>query len=128
MLWQRSGSQGEKWKKASVQIPVSSAPYSLVIEGSMGAPDVPGIALDDIVLAGHACPVDDATTCNFEKDLCAFKPSVGTAWKRQQADSAGVKRDHTTSTKNGYLAILNLNTDMSENPGGAMDGSLFAGD
>ena len=36
-------------------------------------------------------------------------------------------RDHTTSTKNGYLAMLNLNLDMSENPGGAMDGPMFAG-
>ena len=75
MLWQRSGSQGEKWKKASVQIPVSSAPYNLVIEGSMGAPDQRGIALDDIVLVDHACPVDEATSCNFENDLCTFKPS-----------------------------------------------------
>ena len=132
MLWQKSGSQGAKWKKASVQIPVSTAPYNLVIEGSMGAPDLRGISLDDIVLADHACPIDDATTCNFENDMCAFKPSVGTAWnsqwKRQTAKSAGVERDHTTSTKNGYLAILNLNLDMSENPGGAMDGSLFAGE
>ena len=128
MLWTRAGSQGEKWKKASVQIPISAAPYNLVIEGSMGAPDVRGISLDDIVLDDHACPVDEATTCNFENDLCTFKPSVGTAWKRQQAKSAGVERDHTTSTKNGYLAILNLNLDMSENPGGAMDGSLFAGE
>ena len=128
MLWQRSGSQGAKWKKASVQIPVSSAPYNLVVEGSMGAPDVRGISLDDIVLADHACPVDDATTCNFENDMCAFKHSVGTPWKRQQADSAGVVRDHTTSTPNGYLAILNLNLpDDPENPGGAMDGTLFAG-
>ena len=95
----------------------------------MGAPDVRGISLDDIVLADHACPVDDATTCNFENDMCAFKHSVGTPWKRQQADSAGVVRDHTTSTPNGYLAILNLNLpDDPENPGGAMDGTLFAGE
>ena len=128
MLWQTSGSLGEKWKKASVQIPVSSAPYNLAIEGSMGAPDIRGISLDDIVLADHACPVDDATKCNFENDLCAFKPSVGTPWQRQTAANAGVVRDHTTSTKNGHLALLNLNLDDSENPGGAMDGSLFAGE
>ena len=85
MLWSRAGSQGEKWKKASIQIPVSPAPYNLVIEGSMGAPDQPGIALDDIVLVDHACPVDEATSCDFENDLCTFKPSVGTEWKRQQA-------------------------------------------
>ena len=127
VLWSRAGSQGEKWKKASIQIPVSPAPYNLVIEGSMGAPDQRGIALDDIVLVDHACPVDEATSCNFENDLCTFKPSVGTEWKRQQAKGAGVARDHTTSTKNGHLAILNLNLDMSENPGGAMDGSMFAG-
>ena len=54
VLWSRAGSQGEKWKKASIQIPVSPAPYNLVIEGSMGAPDQRGIALDDIVLLGQS--------------------------------------------------------------------------
>ena len=77
MLWSRAGSQGEKWKKASVQIPVSPAPYNLVIEGSMGAPDQRGIALDDIVLVDHACPVDEATSLTLKMTSAPSNPLLG---------------------------------------------------
>ena len=126
VLWQRSGSQGQKWIKATVQIPVSPASYDLVIEGSMGVPDVRGIAIDDIVLVPHACPVDEAVFCNFEADLCTFKNTESIEWKRAKAKDAGVVRDHTTGSPNGHLAFLDLSAGNGNNHG-IMDGSLHSG-
>ena len=128
VLWERIGSQGDKWIKATIQIPVSPAPYNLVIEGSMGAPDTRGVSIDDIVLVDHACPVDEAATCTFENDLCTFKnTNGGTAWQKKSAKNAGVVRDHTTGTNNGHLAFLDLSQDNSDNPGGDMDGAMHSG-
>ena len=128
VLWERSGSQGDKWIKATIQIPVSPAPYNLVIEGSMGAPDTRGVSIDDIVLVDHACPVDEAATCTFENDLCTFKnANGGTAWEKKSAKNTPAVRDHTTGTKDGHLAFLDLSQDNSDNPRGDMDGAMHSG-
>ena len=124
-LWLRRGSFGEKWRKGSAQVHSSTVPFNFLIEGSVGSGQSGNIAIDDISVDLHACPIDEAMTCNFEDDFCSFVNKGDMEWKRLQAKDTIVLHDHTYFSEDGYLAVLNLSDNKQGH--GVLEGGLHAG-
>lgn len=125
-IWAKSGSFGEKWRKGSVQIKNTNTPFDLLIDGTVGASTRGNIAIDDFNLDFHACPIDEAMTCNFDNDLCNFKNKGDVDWERKKAkDVDHVDYDHTYFSEEGYLAVLDLSNAPEGH--GVLEGALHAG-
>ena len=126
IIWRKSGTQGEKWRKGSVQIPNLEEPYNLIIDGTVGATEFGNIAIDDITVEFQACPIDEAQTCNFENDFCSFKNKRDIQWERVQAkEQETVLYDHTYFSPEGYVAVLLLRNNIDGH--GVLEGGLHAG-
>ncbi|XP_033751996.1 MAM and LDL-receptor class A domain-containing protein 1-like [Pecten maximus] len=106
-IWTKSGSHGNQWLVASVNIPVSgqsSSPYQIVFEGVRGTNYRSDIAIDDFSITSGACLSEGA--CNFDNGFCTwtnaktgdqFDWTLGTAFP-----------DHT-STKGQYAYLESSN-------------------
>ena len=121
-VWKRSGTQGEKWRKASVQAPAGE-PFHMYIDGSVGETKLGNIAIDDIVVAQQACPVDQAVKCDFETDMCSFSNKGDVDWQRIKANANKNLHDHTTGTSEGSLMKLVMKGEEK----GILEGGLHSG-
>ena len=66
-LWNRTGSQGDFWYRASVQAPYSRADFQFVIEGIRGRGYQGDIAIDDVSLSA-GCQI--CTDCTMPGSFC----------------------------------------------------------
>ncbi|XP_069133149.1 MAM and LDL-receptor class A domain-containing protein 1-like [Argopecten irradians] len=72
-IWTKSGSSGNQWLVASVNIPVASqsnSPYQIVFEGIRGSSYRGDIAIDDFSISSGACLSEGA--CNFDGGFCTW--------------------------------------------------------
>ncbi|CAH3118157.1 unnamed protein product [Pocillopora meandrina] len=117
-VWTRSGTQGNKWKHATLSLTVSSK-FKVVFEGRRGSSWAGDIALDDISMQDGQCPPQ--TQCSFEdQKLCGWKNINGDNfdWTRANGLTAslgtGPSLDHTTGTANGYYLYIETSSPRSK--------------
>lgn len=111
-VWVKSGTQGNTWLPASVNLAVSSS-AQVVFEAVRGTDYRGDIGLDDIRVTDGKCPPELAAACTFE-DLCGYTQD-GTDvfdWKqasgKTSSNKTGPANDHTYGTSSGIcLSFLN---------------------
>ncbi|XP_066300037.1 MAM and LDL-receptor class A domain-containing protein 1-like [Branchiostoma lanceolatum] len=115
LLWMRTGTQGNMWRKGHVPIVSSAAEWQLIFEAVRGASWSGDIALDDITVTDGPCPVENQ--CDFEVNMC-WQQSITDDfnWDRGILQS-GPSGDHTTGTAAGNYAYPNAapNQNMGDN-------------
>ncbi|XP_065068435.1 uncharacterized protein LOC135693793 [Rhopilema esculentum] len=67
--WQKSGHQGNHWNPAAVNLPASTEPYTIEIEGKIGFSPYSDIAIDDVYVDGGKC-VAGLETCKDTDSNC----------------------------------------------------------
>ena len=109
LVWTKSGSQGNQWRRAVQTISnlngTNAYGWRVTFEGVVGKGFLGDIALDDVFLSQSACPA--SRVCDFELTLCDFQPVPDASWVRKQATNIAffVNQDHTSSTSLGYFAM-----------------------
>ncbi|KAK7473655.1 hypothetical protein BaRGS_00035133, partial [Batillaria attramentaria] len=119
LIWQKQGTQGNQWKRATVNINPSQ-PYQLIIEGVRGVSYSGDIAVDDVTLPTGSCsrlqPTSAVFSCNFESTvsdpLCGFTQATDDVfdWTRMQgrtqSANTGPFADHTYNTHAGHYVYI----------------------
>ncbi|RDD40325.1 MAM and LDL-receptor class A domain-containing protein 2 [Trichoplax sp. H2] len=115
LLWQRSGTQGNKWQLARIQFSPNTN-YQIKFVAKRGSGFAGDIALDDISMIPKACPL--TTNCDFEIGTCKWvqDQTDGFDWIRgrngNDQNGQGPPMDHTLQSPVGYY----LYTSSSSNP------------
>ncbi|XP_071520606.1 MAM and LDL-receptor class A domain-containing protein 1-like [Panulirus ornatus] len=122
--WTRSGSQGNKWRSAKVDMNVGASSWVIILEASL-MPDheYTFVTLDDLLYYNITCDnvdVDMRTgrQCDFEElDLCGWRQvdeDDSANWDWVNGTQGGVASDHSYGTPVGHYLQL---TSTKQGPG-----------
>ena len=119
-VWDRSGNQGNWWKKAMVPLDLSY-PQGMIFEAFRGNGDGGDIAIDDVVVLKGECPSDRGLSCSFEHgDFCAWQVDNSQArkfeisqGKTKNAPMSGPEGDHTGLYAGGRYAMISSENAIS---------------
>lgn len=118
VLWKKSGTQGPRWRHATVDV-TSASKFKLILEGVAGSSYKGDIALDDLSLDDGTCP--PAAECTFEDpNLCGWTNMKGDNfdWTRDNAGTGtygtGPSNDHTYGTAAGYYMYIEASSPRSK--------------
>eukprot|EP00795_Rhopilema_esculentum_P012712 gene12712-3431_t len=116
LKWQRTGTQGDEWRRGLVQLPTTTAKSRIVFEAIRGVSYSGDIAIDDISVMSGTCPPPDE--CDFEYSVggniyCQWtqdKTTDNFDWTRANGQTAsfgtGPATDHTLQTSQGYYMYI----------------------
>ncbi|TRY97688.1 hypothetical protein DNTS_035488 [Danionella cerebrum] len=103
-VWQRKGSQDNKWQIAESHVRLTEV-HQILIEASFAGPSG-HIAIDDLSIVEGACPPKEGL-CDFEEGDCGWiqKTDDDQDWIRASGNPVGSyprpEFDHTTNTMSG---------------------------
>lgn len=113
-IWSKSGDQGDKWLKATVNLANVTGSFRLTFTAVTGTSFTGDIALDDISFDRSCCGMDTcgAARADFQTGLDGF--TQGTSdnfdWRRDSggttSGSTGPSIDHTTNSSQGYYMYI----------------------
>ncbi|XP_022807962.1 uncharacterized protein LOC111344964 [Stylophora pistillata] len=106
LIWQKTGNQGNQWRKAVVDIP-HMGEFQVTLKGVVGQSYQGDIAVDDVVLTDGLCinqtenSSDQLGNCNFDSHFCFWKPDVKANFQWSIGRSTpsvqtGPRADHTS--------------------------------
>ncbi|XP_035827615.1 MAM and LDL-receptor class A domain-containing protein 1 [Aplysia californica] len=113
--WTRHDHQGADWKEASVSIPSSNAPFTIVFEAVRGSSAYGDIAIDDVLVSDTSCA--HPGNCNFDTGYCSWTNDVvhdQFDWQRTSRTTGsyntGPVNDHTLKNSSGQYVFIDASS------------------
>ena len=113
-IWTKSGNQGNKWQRATVNIANVTGTFFIIFEGIVGSSFTGDIAIDDFSFSKTCCgrnPCGEARA-DFQTSMSGFTQSKSDNfdWTRDYGGTpsrnTGPSVDHTLGTSRGYYMYI----------------------